>query len=237
MADGTVSFESVENAARWEPAEAEAAALSLPAKAQERLIAGLRKGDDDAYEQLIGLYERPVYNLVYRLVANPADAADVVQEVFLKVFRNVTSFRSQSSLKTSIYRIAVNEAHNHRRWFERKCGQEVGLEEEVSEGIHFHQVLEDQATSPFDSMANSETRALIEESLASLKPAFRSAVVLRDIEELSYDEIAEILQTNLGTVKSRILRGREALRVALEVRMQARRGSNLRLCAAEGMDQ
>jgi len=147
--------------------------------------------------------------------------------------RNITAFRGQSSLKTWIYRIAVNEAHNHRRWFERKCGQEVGLEEEVSEGIHFHQVLEDHERSPFESFANAEARAMIEDALQSLKPAFRSAVVLRDVEELSYEEIAEILQANLGTVKSRILRGREALRVALEVRLQARRGSDLRWCAAE----
>lgn len=233
MADGTVSFEPVGQAARWEPADAAATPLSLTEMAQARLLAGLRSGDDAAYEELLGLYEKPVYNLVYRLLANPADAPDVVQEVFLKVFRNVTTFRGQSSLKTWIYRIAVNEAHNHRRWFERKCGQEVGLEEEVSEGIHFHQVLEDHERSPFESFANAETRAMIEDALQSLKPAFRSAVVLRDVEELSYEEIAEILQANLGTVKSRILRGREALRVALEVKLQSRRGSDLRLCAAE----
>lgn len=233
MADGTVSFEPVEQAARWESAEAAAAPVSLTELAQARLIEGLRRGDDAAYEELLNLYEKPVYNLVYRLLVNPADAPDVVQEVFLKVFRNVTSFRGQSSLKTWIYRIAVNEAHNHRRWFERKCGHEIGLEEEVSEGIHFHQVLEDHERSPFESFANAETRAMIEDALASLKPAFRSAVVLRDVEELSYEEIAEILQANLGTVKSRILRGREALRVALEVRLQARRGSDLRWCAAE----
>jgi len=233
MADGTVSIEHVEPAARWEPAEAGEAPISLTDGAQARLIDGLRRGDDSAYEQLLSLYEKPVYNLVYRLLANPADAPDVVQEVFLKVFRNITTFRAQSSLKTWIYRIAVNEAHNHRRWFERKCGQEVGLEDEVSEGIHFHQVLEDQERSPFESFANAEARAMIEDALQSLKPAFRSAVVLRDVEELSYDEIADILQANLGTVKSRILRGREALRVALEVRMQARRGSDLRWCAAE----
>ncbi len=231
MADGTVSFEPGLHATPWETAEA-GPSLSLPALAQSRLIEGLRRGDDAAYEQLLALYERPVYNLVYRLLANPADAADVVQEVFLKVFRNIGSFRSQSSLKTWIYRIAVNEAHNHRRWFERKRGQEVGLEEEVSEGVHFHQVLEDNERSPFDSFANAEAQAMMEEALSSLKPAFRSAVVLRDIEELSYEEIAEILQTNLGTVKSRILRGREALREALELRLQARGGSGLRLCAA-----
>ncbi|MBN8731849.1 MAG: sigma-70 family RNA polymerase sigma factor [Acidobacteria bacterium] len=233
MADGTVSFEHVEPAARWEPAEAGEITVSLTELAQARLIDGLRRGDDGAYEELLSLYEKPVYNLVYRLLANPADAPDVVQEVFLKVFRNITTFRGQSSLKTWMYRIAVNEAHNHRRWFERKCGQEVGLEDEVSEGVHFHQVLEDQERSPFESFANAEARAMIEDALQSLKPAFRSAVVLRDVEELSYEEIADILQANLGTVKSRILRGREALRVALEVRLQARRGSDLRWCAAE----
>ena len=232
MADGTVSFETGMHAAPWEPAEADPA-LPLTAGPQPRLVEGLKRADDAAYEQLLALYEPPVYNLVYRLLANPADAADVVQEVFLKVFRNIGSFRSQSSLKTWIYRIAVNEAHNHRRWFERKRGQEVGLEEEVSEGIHFHQVLEDNERSPFDSFANAEARAMIEEALSSLKPAFRSAVVLRDIEELSYEEIADILQANLGTVKSRILRGREALREALELRLQGRRGSGFRLCAAE----
>lgn len=208
-------------------------AAEVWANDEKALIDGLRTAREDAYEELILRYQQPVYNTVYRMLNDPNDANDVVQDVFFKVFRRIHAFRGESSLKTWIYRIAVNEAHNHRRWFERKCGQEVGLEEEVSEGIHFHQVLEDHERSPFESFANAEARAMIEDALQSLKPAFRSAVVLRDVEELSYEEIAEILQANLGTVKSRILRGREALRVALEVRMQARRGSDLRWCAAE----
>src|ERR1700752_2258081 len=93
-----------------------------------RILRGLRAGIDEAYEELIRRFEQPVYGLVYRLLGSQADACDVVQEVFLKVFRGVNSFREQSSLRTWIYRIAVNEAHNHRRWFVRHCKREVSLE-------------------------------------------------------------------------------------------------------------
>ena len=91
------------------------------------MVAALCEGEESAYETLIVLYQQPVYNLVVRLMNEPADIADVVQEVFLKVFRNIHSFRSNSSLKTWIYRIAVNEAYNHRRWFSRHQRQEVAL--------------------------------------------------------------------------------------------------------------
>ena len=92
------------------------------------LLAGLRHGDEAAYEILIQRYEGPVYSLVARLVDDPADAADAVQEVFLKVFRKIGWFRGESSLKTWIYRIAVNEARNQHRWFGRHRKREVGLE-------------------------------------------------------------------------------------------------------------
>src|ERR1700748_3022024 len=86
-----------------------------------RILRGLRAGIEEAYEELIERYEQPVYGMVYRLLGNQSDASDVVQEVFLKVFRGVNSFREQSSLRTWIYRIAVNEANNHRRWVVRHC--------------------------------------------------------------------------------------------------------------------
>jgi RNA polymerase sigma-70 factor (ECF subfamily) len=166
----------------------------------------------------LGRFQQPVYNLVSRLMSDPSDSSDVVQEVFLKVFRNVGAFRSQSSLKTWIYRIAVNEAHNHRRWFVRHRRQEVGLERDDCE-LSYQNTLSDPGRSPFDLAANREAHELIEAALEELNPAFRTAVVLRDIEGLSYEEIAEILQIHLGTVKSRIMRGREALRKALMVRL------------------
>ena len=89
-----------------------------------------RTGRGGAYELLVARYQQPVHNLVYRLMADPGDAYDVVQEVFLKVFRNIGTFRGQSSLKTWIYRIAVNEVHNYRRWIFRHKRREVVIEEE-----------------------------------------------------------------------------------------------------------
>ena len=91
---------------------------------EDALVAALSQGAEDAYEILIQRYQQPVYSLVCRLMNDPSDAPDIVQEVFLKVFRNIGSFRGNSSLKTWIYRIAVNEAYNHRRWFCRHQRQE-----------------------------------------------------------------------------------------------------------------
>ncbi|MBV8068887.1 MAG: sigma-70 family RNA polymerase sigma factor [Acidobacteriaceae bacterium] len=194
-------------------------ALSILAGAQtgvseedSRILRGLRAGIEQAYEELIAQYEQPVYGLVFRLLGNQPDACDVVQEVFIKVFRGVQSFREQSSLRTWIYRIAVNEAHNHRRWFVRHCRHEVSMESDREEQDSFLERATDPGQSPFEQALNSENRTLIERALKEINPVFRTAVVLRDIQNLSYEEIAEILQVSLGTVKSRILRGREALR-------------------------
>ncbi len=184
------------------------------------LIEGLRANREEAYEALINEFQQPVYNLVCRLLNNQADANDAVQEVFLKVFRKIGDFRGESSLKTWIYRIAVNEAHNHQRWFSRHRKQEVGLEGEEEGGLSYFQTLSDPNRSPYDCVADRERCELVEAAVARLNPSFRTAVVLRDIEELSYEEIAEILGIALGTVKSRILRGREALRKELAGRLE-----------------
>jgi RNA polymerase sigma-70 factor (ECF subfamily) len=204
-------------------------------RAEDALLAErLRAGEESAYEELIYRFQQPVYNLVFRLMSDPSDASDVVQEVFLKVFRNVGSFRSQSSLKTWIYRIAVNEAHNHRRWFMRHRRQEVGLEREDHD-FGYQDTLSDPGRSPFDLAANHEAQEMMEAALDELNPSFRTAVVLRDIEDLNYEEIADILQIHLGTVKSRIMRGREALRNALVARIaeSAAHDPALRLQPAE----
>ncbi len=186
-----------------------------------RLLRGLRAGIESAYEELLARYQQPVYNITYRLLGDQSDACDVVQEVFLKVFRGVGAFRERSSLRTWIYRIAVNEAHNHRRWFSRHRKREVPLEQkDRDDDHHAYDLTPDSGPSPFDFAFDSETRLLIEQALTEISPVFRAAVVLRDIEDLSYEEIAEILQVSLGTVKSRILRGREALRRVLSQRLE-----------------
>jgi hypothetical protein len=104
-------------------------AQDLPSE-EDRLVDRQRTGDPQAYEHQLDIYQQPVYNLVYRLMDDPSETPDVVQEVFLKVFRNIGSFRGNSSLKTWVYRISFNEAYNHRRWFTRHKKQEVGLEKD-----------------------------------------------------------------------------------------------------------
>lgn len=213
MADTTVGFEFDRGRDGAEP---------LVRDDESPLVLNLRAGIESAYEALIIRFEQPVYSIVSRLMDDPSDAADVVQEVFLKVFRNIASFRQDATLKTWIYRIAVNEARNHRRWFSRHRRQEVGLERELydesSEGSQ--EWLPDPGRSPFDLALDRETRQLIEDALLNVNPKFRAALVLREIEGLSYEEIAEILDISLGTVKSRILRGRDALKKGLAERLE-----------------
>jgi RNA polymerase sigma-70 factor (ECF subfamily) len=184
-----------------------------------RILRGLRAGIEEAYEELLRRYEQPVFSIVCRLVGNETEACDVVQEVFIKVFRGIAAFREQSSLRTWIYRIAVNEAHNRRRWFSRHSRHEVSLEKGGEETGHGLDYALDTGRSPYDRVVDLESEALMEQALARVQPAFRAAVVLRDIENLSYEEIAEILGVSLGTVKSRIVRGREALRRELTQRL------------------
>jgi len=183
------------------------------------LLRGLRAGDENAYEALIQRYEHPVFSLVSRLADNPEDAADVVQDVFIKIFRNVGSFRGDSSLKTWIYRIAVNQARNQRRWFGRHQRQEVALEPEPGESQGYQDWLQDPAPSPFELTLDGETQALVEAALQEVPSAFRAALVLRELDGLSYEQIAEVLEITLGTVKSRILRGREALKKSLAAKL------------------
>lgn len=177
----------------------------------ERLLAGLQMGDDQAYERLIQRFQTPVYNLAWRLLNNPSDASDVVQEVFLKVFRSVGTFRGDSALRTWIYRIAVNEAHNRRRWHFRHRRGETGIEETFEDAEGRERPLLDGGQTPFDFTMNREAQLLLEEGLSAINPVFGAALLLREVEDLSYDEIAQVLDVSIGTVKSRILRGREAL--------------------------
>jgi len=194
--------------------------LNAAPEAEMRLVEALQAGEERAYETLVERFQQPVYSLVQRLVDDPADSCDVTQDVFLKVFRNIGSFRGQSTLKTWIYRIAVNEAHNRHRWFGRHRRPEVGLENGDEVGRSYADSLSDPSRSPFELVLNEERHEAIERALVGLNPVFRTAVVLRDVEDLSYEEIAEVLNVSLGTVKSRILRGREALRQSLASQLE-----------------
>lgn len=187
-----------------------------------RLVESLRDCSECAYEELLKRFQQPVYALALRLLDDPSEAFDVVQEVFLKVFRNIGSFRGQSTLKTWIYRITVNEAHNARRWFFRHRRREVELDTNPNEARNWKEIIPDSSRSPFDVASDREQHVMIEAALDRINPIFREAVVLRDITDLSYEEIAEVLGVSLGTVKSRILRGREALKEQLAGSLKSR---------------
>jgi len=190
------------------------------------VVAELKAGSEQAFAWLIAHYNQPVYSLVYRILDDPSDAPDTTQEVFIKVFRGIKNFNADSSLKTWIYRIAVHEASNRRRWWFRhkahEMSSEPGLErDEESASLGIKDSLVDEGKSPLQSVYDEELKVRVETELKALSEPYRTTVILRDIEELSYEQIAEVMQTSLGTVKSRLVRGREALRKRLQRHLPA----------------
>ncbi len=196
-------------------------ARAIGVRAEEAaIVAELKAGSEDAYAWLIGEFQRPVYGLVYRMVSDPADAADTTQDVFLKVFRGMKHFHGESSLKTWIYRIALHEGANRKRWWFRHKAQETSIEPAESDSFAsrdeaMQSALTDQHDSPFDNVAHREVQQRVDQELRRLPEPYRTTLILRDLEEMSYEEIAEVLQISLGTVKSRLTRGRQALKQRL----------------------
>ena len=203
-----------------------ASALALGSEEQS-LVTDLKAGSETAFTLLIAQYSRPVYSLIARSLRDPADAADVTQEVFVKVFRNIHKFHGEASLRTWIYRIAVHEASNQRRWWTRHKQQETTLddtrESEDGETFSLADMLATRDASPFENVAREQTRQRVEVALQQIPEVFRTAVVLREIEGFAYEEIAEILQISVGTIKSRLMRGRASLREALRGSYEAGR--------------
>ena len=179
------------------------------------LVAELQAGSDSAFDYLVTYYHSSVYNLVYSILSDSADAADVTQEVFMRVFRGIRGFRGSSSLKTWLYRVSVRQALNHRRWFWRHHRQQISIDAEGPERGPICEI-EDHEATPFEQCAAHETQLSVRKALAEVPPVFRSAVILRDLEGLSYEEVAEVLEVSVGTVKSRILRGRRMLKEILD---------------------
>jgi RNA polymerase sigma-70 factor, ECF subfamily len=182
---------------------------------ESELVNELQAGSETAFDWMVTHYHGPVYNLILSMLGDVADAADGTQEVFLKAFRGIRQFRQGSSLKTWLYRIAIREALNHKRWFKRHNQKNVSIDAEPEEG-HNAIEIEDLGATPFEQMAAHEIQMAVHQALQEIPEVFRGAVILRDLEGLSYEEIAEVLECSAGTVKSRILRGRRALRELLE---------------------
>lgn len=191
-------------------------AHSLPwSRDEAQLVMELQAGSDAAFDYLVTYYHAGVYNLVYGILGDAADAADVTQDVFLRVFRGIRGFRGGSSLKTWLYRVSVRQALNHRRWCWRHHRQQISIDAE-EDGRNSAMELPDEVATPFEQLATREMQSTVRRALGAVPPLFRSAVILRDLEGLSYEEIAEILEVSVGTVKSRILRGRRTLKEILD---------------------
>jgi RNA polymerase sigma-70 factor (ECF subfamily) len=202
-----------------------ASALTLQSE-EAALVDELRAGSEEAFAWLIARYHQPIYSLLARTVQDRADAADLAQEVFVKVFKGVGSFHGESSLRTWIYRIALHEASNQRRWWTRHKQQEVAIEQEMADmesgqPTRLVDVLIDSAESPFEMAVHEENRARVEAALNQVPEPFRTTLILRDIEGFVYEEVAEMQGVNLGTVKSRLVRGRAALKAILTSPEQA----------------
>jgi RNA polymerase sigma-70 factor (ECF subfamily) len=196
-----------------------ASALALRSD-EAALIEELRAGSEDAFAWLIARYHQPLYSLLARTVQDRADAADLTQEVFVKVFRGVGGFHGESSLRTWIYRIALREASNQRRWWMRHKQQEIPIEQQMTDSesgtpVLLKDLLVDPAESPFESAVHQENRERVEWALSQVPEPFRTTLVLRDIEGFVYEEVAEMQGVNLGTVKSRLVRGRACLKAVL----------------------
>jgi RNA polymerase sigma-70 factor (ECF subfamily) len=175
------------------------------------LVERHRCGDLQAFDEVYERFGEMVYNLALRLAGNREEAADLTQEIFLRVFRHLGSFGGRSTLKTWVFRIAINHCRDR---LSRHCPvtQSIDGDPEAGGGV----ALADPGRGPEELAVAHDQGRRVMEGLSRVPPVFREAVVLRDLEGLSYEEIAEVLGVRVGTVRSRIARGREQLRILLE---------------------
>ncbi|HKR00477.1 MAG TPA: sigma-70 family RNA polymerase sigma factor [Pyrinomonadaceae bacterium] len=203
-------------ALRGQELEQVAAAPSGDARAtvEAQFIERLRAGEAAAFDRLVQERSSDVYALLYRLTEDPEEARDLTQETFLRIFQSIDRFRGDADLKTWIYRIAINQARNRWRWWRRRK-RDVTLSLDA-EGGHDEQPLKarlrDAAADPEQETLAHERETALRKALLSLGRSYREVVVLRDVEGLSYEEIAATLEISSGTVKSRLSRGRQELR-------------------------
>ena len=189
-------------------------------QAEAQFIERLKRGDAAAFEQLVSERTGEIYGLLYRLTENGEEARDLTQETFLRAFQSIVHFRGDSDLRTWIYRIAINQARNRWRWWRRRRRDAtVSIDAVDTNGGRPALVAtlkSDSATDPEQDTLAHERERVLRKALSSLRRVYREAVILRDIEGFTYEEIATALDISVGTVKSRLARGRQELRRKLE---------------------
>ncbi len=187
-----------------------AVATTLSSDSDLDLATRHRYGDPEAFGEVYRRFAQMVYNLAYRMAGDAEEAEDLTQEVFLRIHRHLGRFSGRSALKTWVYRVTLN--HCRSKLGRRRHPTQGLAEENDGEGAQ----LVDGGRGPEEQALARDAGRQVSEALRQVKPVFREAVVLRDLEGLSYDEIARVLKVRIGTVRSRIARGRERLRIALE---------------------
>lgn len=181
----------------------------------------LQRHDDQAFIQLVRRYQHKVHNLCYRLLGDTHEAQDMSQEIFLTLHKSLKNFRGDSLFSTWVFRIATNHCKNRIKYLgRRKYYQSTSLDQprEAEDGDIFHEV-EDEEPNAESQLSSDEIQAAVQEAISSLDEDHRLVIVLRDIEDLSYEEIAEIVGIKVGTVKSRIHRARIELKKKLEIKL------------------
>ena len=177
---------------------------------EKNIVFKAANGDHAAFEQIVNLYEKKIYNMALRYCNNSDDAMDISQEVFLRLYRFLPKFNGESQFSTWIYRITMNVCHDFAG---KKNGiTEVSFDAKSDDDEDYTVEIADERFSPENELEKKELREIIKQGIADLDEAYRDAVIMRDINGLAYEDIAEILQIGVGTVKSRIARGREKLR-------------------------
>jgi RNA polymerase sigma-70 factor, ECF subfamily len=190
-----------------------------PRVIEGQFIERLKRGDAAAFETLVNERSGEIYGLLYRLTENNEEARDLTQETFLRAFQSIQHFRGESDLRTWIYRIAINHARNRWRWWRRRRRDStVSLDSTGDDGgpTLVATLRADGVPSPEQDTLAHERQKALHAALKSLRRVYRETVVLRDIEGFAYEEIATALDISVGTVKSRLARGRQELRRKLE---------------------
>jgi RNA polymerase sigma-70 factor (ECF subfamily) len=186
--------------------------------AEEALfVARLQANEDAAYDELVRTYSASIFHVAYRMLGDAAEASDAVQEIFLKVFRNISGFKGEAALKTWIFRVAFSEILNRLRWWKRRhrfATMSLDAEPNGNGAGPTHSVASPNPT-PEEALQSKEQENAIQQALGRLSKEHRSIIVLRDIEGFSYNEIADVLGVSIGTVKSRLARARADLKKSL----------------------
>ena len=189
------------------------------AELEAKLVARLVARDERAFNELVRAYRARVYALVLRMLGNPAEAEDLSQEVFVQVFKAIDSFRGDAKLSTWIYRIAVNLCKNRTKYLRVRHADEQDDIDDVAERAPLAEARGAnvaQVARPDEALDGKRVEALVQRAILELEPSFRECLVLRDVEELPYEEIEAITGLAAGTVKSRIHRARGMLRAIVE---------------------